>query len=288
LHGLLAMSGSNPPAETATLPRLAAGSTGGLRWHWRAFASRRRWAGTRQVIARWLDSCPAAEAERLLLVGASAGWMMPSGWLARFREIEAFDLDPLAAPFFALRHGRTLRARQTRWRFHRRDAFEDLEMILARWPQATVLFDNMLGQLRYRYQDGESLERRLSELSGRLDGRLWGSIHDWLSGPVLPGAADPAAMPFEMRALEAGARAPAGAAARRAPGPMGQEPSVPVHEFPGWLLARWGARGVWQDHLTGAVFPLAVRGVLIPWPFSGTHAHWLQAAWIDARLKTAA
>jgi len=282
------MTGSERLAEMATLPGLAAGSTGGLRWHWRALASRRRWAGTQQAIARWLDSCPVAGAERLLLVGASAGWMMSSGWLARFREIEAFGLDPLASPLFALRHGWTLRAGQTRWRFHRQDAFEDLEIILARWPQAIVLFDNVLGQLRYRYQDGESLERRLSGLSARLEGRLWGSIHDWLSGPVGTGAVDPASLPFEMRALAAQAPAPADALARRFPVLIAQGLSVPEHTLPDWLLARCVARGGWQDHLTAAVFPLAVRGLLLPWPFSGTHAHWLQAAWVDARLKAAA
>lgn len=270
--------------DPAALPGLSAGTTGGLRWHWRALVSQRRWASTRDAIARWLDTCPAEQPDRLLLIGASAGWMMPAGWLARFHDIEAFDLDPLAAPLFALRHGVALRACGTRWRFHRQDAFEDLGAILARWPRSIVLFDNMLGQLRYRYRDGEALERRLAELSLRLDGRVWGSIHDWLSGPVRPGAAVQSVLAFEMHALQVPSSAQHGAwSARRAPGLLAPGGPVAARDLPDWLLARWAGRGVWQDHLTTAVFPLATRGLLIPWAFSASHAHWLQAAWVDAR-----
>lgn len=208
--------------------------------------------------------------------------MTPSRWLAGFREIEAIDLDPLARPLFGLRHGATLRAAQSNWRFHHEDGFESLEQLLTRWPQAVVLFDNVLGQMRYRYEDGLTLERRLSRLAERLQGRLWGSVHDWLSGPANPASGDDGldrTFAFEMRVHPG----PAGVPRLTVPDAAGAEDDLAQ-----WLLARVGGYGVWQDHLTGGVFPGGSVGTLIPWSFSPTHVHWLQAAWVDARVRVEA
>lgn len=279
------------PAESPTQPGLSAGSTGGLRWHWRALCAGRRWANARRAIESWLDTCPATDAAELILIGASAGWMMSSTWLSRFRAIEAIDLDPIARPLFGLRHGMALRARHIDWYFHRDDGFEDLDRLLDRWPQAVVLFDNVLGQLRYRYADGDELELRLVHLADRLEGRLWGSVHDWLSGPahVPAGAVGVVrALRFEMgQGLMSDRPATEAHRARR---PRSSEPGAPEtqDDFAQWLLARVGGHGVWQDHLTGGVFPVGSRGMLIPWQFSSTHVHWLQAAWVDARFRAAA
>jgi hypothetical protein len=85
--------------------------TGGIAWHWLAWRSQARWASTSQAIAHWLlhqahvfKASGVADQPSLLLIGASAGWMMSSQWLQQFARIDTFDIDPLAAPLFKWRH----------------------------------------------------------------------------------------------------------------------------------------------------------------------------------------
>jgi hypothetical protein len=52
-----------------------------------------------------------------------------------------------------------------------------------------------------------------------------------------------------------------------------------------WLYQQAGGHGIWQDHRTAGILPVGTRGVMIPWRFSQTHLHWLQAAWVDARAR---
>jgi hypothetical protein len=78
--------------------------TGGWHWHWRAWRSQKRWVPAAAQIEDWLLA-QAMPRQQLVLIGASAGWMLPTAWLTQFEEVHAWDIDPLAAPLFRWRHG---------------------------------------------------------------------------------------------------------------------------------------------------------------------------------------
>ncbi|MCM0043979.1 MAG: hypothetical protein NBV65_05040 [Burkholderiaceae bacterium] len=241
-------------------------TTGGLRWHWRAFVRLRRWRDTTRAIADWLDGTQPAHRE-LLLIGGSAGWMMSGRWLQRFDRIVLVDIDPHAAWLFRLNHGRRLRASGTRLAFVQADGLARLESLLAAHPQASVFFDNVLGQHLYRVGDLEVAERELDALGARLAGRDWGSVHDLFSGPV-----DPAKLPASPLARFDALRDAGGLA-------VDGLRDTPLHLK---LLAQVGGAGDWMDHLTSGVFPPGTYSRLIAWPFLPTYAHWLQAGWVAA------
>lgn len=226
-----------------------------LRWHLRAWCAQARWAGTRAAIRGWLLTAPQGFDE-LLLFGASAGWMMPDDFLARFRRIDAVDFEWAAAPLFRWRHAAVIRERGITLAFHRCEAIGALDRLLAAHPRALVLFDNVLGQYTLTCRDLALAESRLADLQRRLRGRAWGSVHDALSG--------------------AGARlAPA-----NEPAPVALAPGAAWPDQP--LLRQVGARGEWRDHLTRGLLPPQAGSVMIPWPLAPGYWHWLQAGWVPA------
>lgn len=224
-----------------------------LRWHARALLAQERWARTRCDIAAWLAQAPTGF-DDLLLFGASAGWMMDDAFLARFRRIEAVDFEWAASPLFRLRHAGVILARRIGVTFHRTEALEHLERLLALRPQALVLFDNVLGQYTLTCRDIGRAERTLGALKARLKGRAWGSIHDALSGP--------------------GQRLAAGTQ----PEALNLPPGAPWPDDR--LLAQIGGQGTWRDHLTRQVLPAGAASTLIPWQLTPGYWHWLQAGWV--------
>ncbi len=256
--------------------------SGGLRWHWRAWRQQAAWSPTRQAIAAWLASCQV-QSRQLLLLGPSAGWMLPTDWLLRFESITAVDIDPWAARLFALRHGRHLSAAGVRWRYRTQDALATLPNLLAEHAEACVFFDNLLGQLRFHalpglklpalrlpalgLQDTEAIEARLQAVTQQLAGREWGSVHDLVSGPVAPKPkiaeiVNSAIFP----AVEQGV---AGSA-------------VAAGLFPA------GAQGPWLDHLTAEVFPAGTAVQRMAWPFSPRYGHVLEAGWVKPQAQVTA
>lgn len=235
----------------------------GSDWHWhaRAWMARKRWAATRARIERALLGIErAAEVpDVLLLLGGSAGWMMSPTFLARFERILLVDIDPWAARLFRFNHGRVLTERGIVQDFWRGDVHALLDRALAEHPKACVLFDNFLGLDSIYTRSLEVTARRMRELRRRMKGRLWGSVHDRLSGP---GTTDWAAAAC-----------------------WGQEWSVasseplPQRE----MFKAVQAQGQWLDHHTEAVLPPGVDTQLIPWPIVPGRWHWLQAGWVDAR-----
>lgn len=238
--------------------------TGGLRWHGRALLARRRWRETTAQIAAWLATTRPAS-RHLLLIGGSAGWMMAGAWLQRFDRIDVVDLDPLAPLLFRLNHSIALRASATKLKFHRMDAMAGLSALLIAYPDATIFFDNVLGQHRFRMEDDlVRAEAELRAVSDLLKGREWGSVHDLFSGPLLnPVHLQPA---LKVAAVQS-------SAGLLAAGLQGD----PLHRY---LLAQVDAKGPWMDHLTSAVFPAGTAMSLISWPFSPVYTHWLQAGWV--------
>lgn len=241
--------------------------SGGLRWHWRAWCSQRQWQDTREQMAQWLESVRPTS-DQLLLLGPSAGWLLPSAFLARFDQVHCWDIDPLAPFLFARRHGTALRAAGVQWTYQRGDALAGLDAILTAHPLAAVLLDNLLGQLRFHGPSSgpealahvAAVERRIARVSRSLAGREWGSVHDLLSGAGRAQAG--LGVPMRKRQLRAGA-------------PLAQD---------GWL-ASLQPQGEWLDHLTAAVFPPSTVVHDMAWPFRPGYWHWLQAGWVAADPK---
>lgn len=259
------------PDKTSWLnQKLNVSGTGGLNWHLRAFRSRKQWASTCDHIANALNLWRPTTQE-LLLIGPSAGWMLPTAWLARFRTIHAYDLDALASPLFNRLHTRRLNAIGTTVTHHRMDAIAHLPRLLAEHPQAVIWFDNVLGQLRYVHRDENELGERLRALRSQLRHRTWGSVHDWLSGTV---SSPPPMASMSCHWVHLNDQ---GQRVCRADGSV-----VKTEEEIQRLLTSVGATGIWQDHGCQELFPLQTRRCWIPWAFSVNHWHWLELGWVNA------
>jgi hypothetical protein len=194
-------------------------------------------------------------------MGCSAGWMMPTAWLTQFTQIDAYDIDPLAQRLFNWRHGRALRHSQTQIRHHRQDAMAHLPELLAKHPQASIWFDNMLGQHRYRIRDEVQVEQDLRALKTTLAGRDWGSVHDLLSGPTLATRAQNLRLQDIRHNIYA------------------RDMDAAFNQS---LVQSLQAQGIWFDHLTSHVFADDAPTTLIPWEFKPHYWHWLQAGWVTS------
>jgi hypothetical protein len=211
-----------------------------------------------------LEETPTSSKE-LLLIGASAGWMMPSAWLQRFEKVTTFDIDIFAAPLFRRRHGPALQASGTQLRCHTSDALTHLQTVLRAHRRAAVLFDNVLGQVRFHHPTVDEASQRIETITKALRGRSWGSIHDAYSGKVVP---SPRPLPSRLKTLQTPHHA--SDSARMA--------SPDFAEFGKQLQPQ----GEWLDHLTANVFPEGTPISHIAWPYSTHYCHWLQAGWVSA------
>ena len=239
--------------------------TGGVAWHWLAWRSQARWASTSQAIEHWLlnqaqvfKASGVAGQPSLLLIGASAGWMMSSQWLQQFARVDTFDIDPLAAPLFKWRHGAALKAQGVELHCHTHNALQDLPALLNAHPKACVFFDNVLGQLRFQRPSSawQQVEADIQKIQKQLKGREWGSVHDRMSGPTLEKIVETDALPVRNS----------------------------QQNDQQWLT-QLNAESPWLDHLTHDVFPLETSGQEIniqnfAWNFSPRYRHWLQAGWV--------
>ena len=224
--------------------------TGGPAWHWQAWRSQKAWAPTVDALETWLFAQTAdSPHSKLLLIGASAGWMMPHAWLCQFKEIHTYDIDPLAARLFKWRHGSRLRTKGIELQCHTQNALTDL---------ACVFFDNVLGQLRFNSSDILLVEKNIARIVKTLKGREWGSVHDRMSGPVS------GAMPLSPE-LEG-----------RWPQALGH---LDNEEAQKWLNSLQ-AQSPWLDHLTGHVFSKETPVYNLAWKFKPDYWHWLQAGWV--------
>lgn len=231
--------------------------SGGLLWHWQAWRSRALWRPTCQQISSWLAPV-RPRASQLLLIGASAGWMMPTAWLERFDTVTTWDIDPLAAPLFRWRHASALQAAGTELRCHTGDALAGLGAVLRAHPQACVLFDNVLGQYRFHCTNVDQAATRIDRIVRTLRGREWGSLHDAFSGPV--GSVRAGALPAMQSRVQ------------------GSKDAVAADQR--WL-GQLGAKGEWLDHLTSAVFEPGTLVQHMAWAYRPGYWHWLQAAWVQ-------
>jgi len=234
--------------------------TGGLLWHWRAWQRQSQWQGACDDIGQWLGQVQPVRRE-LLIIGASAGWMMPVRWLQGFKKITTFDIDHWAAPLFRWRHGRQLQASGTELRCCTSDALTPLDAVLLAHPKAAVLFDNVLGQLRFQQPSIDLASAQIDKISRSMRAREWGSVHDAYSGPVYPAR-------------------PAAGAPRSHPSVRVAYPSPAQNPEIAQFSAQFNARGEWLDHLTENLFPRGTPVHHIAWRYAPNYSHWLQAGWV--------
>lgn len=161
-----------PPSSSNRPPRLRArllDPSGGIRWHLRALRYRaHHWGPFIATVARWLAAWQPPT-DKLLLVGPSAGWTLPPGFIARFAQVTVLEPDPLA-----------------RWRFihHFRPAglrVADLDLFapggldaLTDYADHAILFANLLGQLA----PAEQPAAWCAHLHQALAPFHWSSYHD--------------------------------------------------------------------------------------------------------------
>jgi hypothetical protein len=204
-------------------------------------------------ISDWLLA-QAMPRRQLVLIGGSAGWMLPTEWLTQFEEVHAWDIDPLAAPLFRWRHGQALKREGTRLNLHTGDGLAQLDEWTRNLPTAFFWFDNVLGQLRFTDPSPDAVEQRLKNFQRQLETVAWGSVHDRMSGRHTPGTLFPMA-----RHSEAGL-------------------AMETTEGQAWLL-QMGAISPWLDHLTEGVLPKGTPVQHTAWPFKPRYAHWLEMGW---------
>jgi hypothetical protein len=227
--------------------------TGGWWWHVRAWRRQGQWAATLQRMQDWwLQTAPAAS--RLVLIGASAGWMMSDAWLKRYPNVETWDIDPWAQRLFDWRHGRALRAAGVRWTHHRGDAWQHSGAWLRDRADSVFWFDNVLGQLRFALPLDQA-RARVDAVKHLMQGCRWGSVHDRYSGPL---AVACAALP--------------------PPWPSASGVDLEDRAAQDWLHG-WGARAPWLDHLTAGVFAPRTPVLNLAWPLAPQRGHWLELGW---------
>lgn len=185
--------------------------------------------------------------------------MLPTAWLTQFKEVHAWDIDPLAAPLFRWRHRRALQQSGTALKLHTGDGLAALSRCTQSLPNAFFWFDNVLGQLRFTGQDVHSVERQLGQLKQQMRSVAWGSVHDRMSGRCSPSAGLPPPQPgFAPMAMES---------------PQAQA----------WLH-RMGAISPCLDHLTVQVLPEGTPVQHTAWDFKPGYAHWLEMGWCPNNL----
>ena len=247
--------------------------SGGLFWHARAWRRQGAWRGTCQHIRQWLEQVHP-NSSQLVIIGASAGWMMPSPWLQGFDRVSTVDIDRLAAPLFRMRHGSALKSSGTQLRCETGDALGNLQALLAAHPDAAVLFDNVLGQLRFMHGSVDEAVSCLDMIKQRLVGREWGSLHDAYSGAVRRGGMTRKKL-VTFQSLQAVAAVPT----------LSGDAGVPIEHGLAPFANQLEAEGEWLDHLTSQVFPAGTTVHHIAWHYSRHYCHWLQAGWVSSKPR---
>lgn len=160
-----------PAAETPEHPLLS--HAGGLRYHLRALRHRGgRWRSFRSAVHGWLEAW-RPPCRQLVLVGPSAGHTLALEALPPFEHIIVLEPDPLARAWLRRRAGRLPLRFEAAAPLERPDG---LERLAERYPQAALLFCNLLGQLAPPV--GPSWQPLLARALGQ---RHWASYHDVIS-----------------------------------------------------------------------------------------------------------
>lgn len=160
------------------LRRSLTDGSGGLTYHWRALRYQHTlWRPFCVQVAQWLAGWQPPQ-RSLLIVGPSAGYSLPAGFLARFSRISILEPDPLARRLLSRRFpGAGFVAGNL-------DCMASLAgpaCLAAEYPDSAILFSNVIGQRLEELPSGwaQSLQASLYQHS-------WASYHDIISTEVPP------------------------------------------------------------------------------------------------------
>ncbi|MCM0605768.1 MAG: hypothetical protein KA715_06720 [Xanthomonadaceae bacterium] len=152
-----------------------ANQAGGFFYHWIAFRFRKNlWKPYIEQVVSWLNAWKPP-VRRLIIVGPSAGYSLPTEWLNRFESLVLIDPDPRARKKFSKIHP-GLKTKPD-WIIH--SLFEDSDLgswkttIRGNTPTA-ILFSNFLGQLKYA-----EIKLPVKDFIDAIPaGTQWASYHD--------------------------------------------------------------------------------------------------------------
>lgn len=198
--------------------------SGGLSYHYLALRfSRTLWRPFRGDVARWLAEW-APRSRELVIFGSSAGYSLPAGFLARFERVIIVEPDPLARLLLRRRFPRARFEFSSRFSGGRdllapipesepgstaKKAVEKLKTFLGEYPNAAVLFANVIGQLplEFPHLSDELFASHLVAIRAAVQGRPWASYHDLLSTWARPRSFEPFELPAGPLDVELFARA---------------------------------------------------------------------------------
>lgn len=163
--------------------RRAIQPSGGWVYHRKHLFNSGRWRSYREELNAWLEK-NLLPTEELVLVGSSAGYNLSDGFLFEFPRLTSVEIDPLAPFFWSRKHRLPVQRWVTQNFFGELQsrkidplAFQHLRQF---FPEAPLLFCNLLGQLGFLYDIDASAA---AKLKGELENlkRPWASFHDVFS-----------------------------------------------------------------------------------------------------------
>ncbi len=236
--------------------------TGGIGYHYLALRFRHNlWQDYLKFIQEFLFSLQwfsSSKSKKLLLLGPSAGYTLPTHWLKGFNEIQAIDFDPLAPFLFKQIHG-PLPIRWTKENFFS-DSSQDwrIDRLLAlrqSFPDHLWFFTNLIGQLPLTLKK-MSLHKEEQWFHWRRDWhqvlleRNWISLHDIFS------------VPFGIRSIA----------------PFSQKWQTVSKEELIQNVLKAREKAVVTDHLTHGLFPVQTRKELALWRIQPHQTQIIEAA----------
>ncbi|MCM2280287.1 MAG: hypothetical protein NDI61_00415 [Bdellovibrionaceae bacterium] len=219
--------------------RRALPPSGGIFYHYLAMRfSRTLWRDFRAEVDHWLTNWLSnslttwsPHAHELIIFGSSAGYSLSTTFLEKFNRVIVVEPDPLARLLLRRRFP------QVWWEFTAdrnllapipenapgsasKRALDQLHTFLKRYPDAAVLFSNVLGQLplEFPHLSDELFASHLIAIRAAVKDRAWASYHDLLSTWAKPKSMAPFELPSGPLDLEAFIRA------RLEPPPGGASP----------------------------------------------------------------
>ncbi|MDZ4661929.1 MAG: hypothetical protein SGJ18_09975 [Pseudomonadota bacterium] len=154
-------------------------TSGGFFYHYLAWKYRRRlWQPFLNEVGTWLNQWEQKSLD-LILVGPSAGYSLPPEFVYRYDRVIVIEKDSLGAYLFKKKFG------QVKSNIFKDDLFRRLPLVLKDYPDADLVFCNVLGQvfIDWRRQGWNEKEftKWKAQLRELIKDRYWCSYHDLYS-----------------------------------------------------------------------------------------------------------